>query len=227
MSNRPWEVHSDDFVDSESWESPTGLPSYAAVTILLADINTESGRAILVAACPDADILVNNNEGPPPGRFAQWQRADFQAAIDGNFMAPVFMIQALIEGMKERRFGRIGKYRSDCAVQRLVRHVAPSNVTINNMLAERFDTDRQRFMAEMVVKIRNISREEAIAEIHESIAAKRMGLPTEFGYACSFLCSAWTAFASRSPTFHTTSTSRSHPPGEDLGRVHGTNAVLL
>ncbi len=187
-----------------------------AVTAVLADINTESGREALVAACPDADILVNNNEGPPPGRFDQWQREDFQAAIDANFMAPVFMIQALIEGMKERRFGRIVNItsamvkspRSAMGLSTSARtgltalckglsvDVAPFHVTINNMLPERFDTDRQKFMAEMAMKIKGISREEAIAEIHKSIAAKRMGLPVEFGDACAFLCSAQAGFIS-------------------------------
>ncbi len=186
------------------------------VTGVLADINTEAGRAELIAACPDADILVNNNEGPPPGLFANWSRQDFQAAIDANFMAPVFIIQALLEGMKERRFGRIVNItsamvkspRSAMGLSTSARtgltalckglsvDVAPFNVTINNMLPERFDTDRQKFMAEMVMKVKGISRDEAIAEIHESIAAKRMGLPTEFGDACAFLCSAQAGFIS-------------------------------
>ena len=186
------------------------------VTAVLADINTDAGRADLIAACPGADILVNNNEGPPPGQFAQWERQDFQAAIDANFMAPVFMIQALLEGMKARRFGRIVNItsamvkspRSAMGLSTSARSgltalckglsvdVAPFNVTINNMLPERFDTDRQKFMAEMAMKIRNISREEAIAEIHESIAAKRMGAPEEFGDACAFLCSAQAGFIS-------------------------------
>ena len=39
----------------------------ARVRGVAADINTAEGRATLVAACPDADILVNNNSGPPPG----------------------------------------------------------------------------------------------------------------------------------------------------------------
>src|SRR5471032_2698191 len=41
----------------------------ASVTPVQADINTEEGRAKLVAACPDADILVNNNAGPKPGKL--------------------------------------------------------------------------------------------------------------------------------------------------------------
>ena len=37
-------------------------------TPVAADINTESGRELLVAACPEADILINNNAGPEPAR---------------------------------------------------------------------------------------------------------------------------------------------------------------
>ncbi len=186
------------------------------VSVVLADINTEAGRAELIATCPDADILVNNNEGPPPGQFANWQREDFQAAIDANFMAPVLLIQGLLEGMKARGFGRIVNITSamvksprapmglstsarsglTAMCKGLSVEVAPFNVTINNMLPERFDTDRQKFMAEMAMKIKNISKEEAIAEIHESIAAKRMGAPSEFGDACAFLCSAQAGFIS-------------------------------
>jgi len=186
------------------------------VTVVLADINTDSGRAELVAACPDADILVNNNEGPPPGQFQKWQRVDFQAAIDANFMAPVLMIQSLLEGMKDRQFGRIVNITSamvksprgvmglstsartglTAMCKGLSVDVAPFNVTINNMLPERFDTDRQKFMVEMAMKMKGISREDAIAEIKESIAAKRMGIPSEFGDACAFLCSSQAGFIS-------------------------------
>jgi len=186
------------------------------VTTVLADINTETGRDELIAACPDADILVNNNEGPPPGQFENWRREDFQAAIDANFMAPVFMIQSLLAGMQNRGFGRIVNITSamvksprgpmglstsarsglTAMCKGLSVDVAPFNVTINNMLPERFDTDRQKFMVEMAMKVKGISREEAIAEIHASIAAKRMGTPSEFGDACAFLCSAQAGFIS-------------------------------
>jgi 3-oxoacyl-[acyl-carrier protein] reductase len=186
------------------------------VTAVLADITTQTGRAALIDACPDADILINNNEGPPPGQFAKWQREDFQAAIDANFMAPVFMIQALLEGMKSRRFGRIVNITSamvksprgpmglstsarsglTAMCKGLSVEVAPCNVTINNMLPERFDTDRQQFMAQMAMQIKGISKAEAIAEIEASIAAKRMGQPSEFGDACAFLCSAQAGFIS-------------------------------
>jgi 3-oxoacyl-[acyl-carrier protein] reductase len=187
-----------------------------AVTPVAADINTAEGRAKLVSACPQADILVNNNEGPPPGAFQQWDETQWQAALDANLLAPVFMIKALIEGMKQRRFGRIVNItsamvkapRSPMGLSTAARSgltaickglsvdAAPFNVTINNMLPERFDTDRQKQMAELAMAFKKITYEEARAEIAQSIAAKRMGDPAEFGDACAFLCSAQAGFIS-------------------------------
>jgi 3-oxoacyl-[acyl-carrier protein] reductase len=68
--------------------------------------------------------------------------------------------------------------------------VAADNVTINNMLPERIDTERQVYMAEQRAAASGMSYEEARAEIVSSIAAGRMGTPEEFGKACAFLCSA-------------------------------------
>src|SRR5262249_44362539 len=78
----------------------------------------------------------------------------------------------------------------------LVPEVAKDNVTINNLLPERIDTARQRFMAERMMKVDNISYEEARARIVETIAAKRFGRPEEFGDACAFLCRAQSGFIS-------------------------------
>src|SRR5690606_11119955 len=60
----------------------------------------------------------------------------------------------------------------------------------------RFDTDRQKKMTELAMAFKKISMEEARAEVAESIAAKRMGDPSEFGDACAFLCSAQAGFIS-------------------------------
>ena len=42
----------------------------AVVHGVAADITTEAGRAALLAACPEPDILINNNAGPNPGKLA-------------------------------------------------------------------------------------------------------------------------------------------------------------
>jgi 3-oxoacyl-[acyl-carrier protein] reductase len=78
----------------------------------------------------------------------------------------------------------------------LSREVAVDNVTINNLLPERIDTDRQRFMAERMVQLDNISYQEARTRIVSTIAAKRFGRPEEFGDACAYLCSAQAGFIS-------------------------------
>ena len=78
----------------------------------------------------------------------------------------------------------------------LSREVARDNVTINNLLPERIDTDRQRFMAGLQAAGRGITIEEAYAEIAASIAANRLGTPEEFAVACAFLCSAHAGFVS-------------------------------
>ena len=69
-------------------------------------------------------------------------------------------------------------------------------MTINNLLPERIDTDRQKFMASMQSERQGISMDEAYAQIAETIAAKRLGKPEEFGDACAYLCSAQAGFIS-------------------------------
>jgi 3-oxoacyl-[acyl-carrier protein] reductase len=188
----------------------------ARATAVAADINTEAGRAKLIAACPDADILVNNNAGPPPGELADWDYAAWLAALEANMLAPILLIRALLPGMRARRFGRIVNITSamvksprahmglstaartglTALCKSLVPEVARDNVTINNLLPERIDTGRQRFLAERMTRLENISYEEARARIVDSIAAKRFGKPEEFGAACAFLCSEQASFIS-------------------------------
>jgi 3-oxoacyl-[acyl-carrier protein] reductase len=186
------------------------------VTTVVADLCSEAGRSTLLAACPDPDILVNNNGGPPPGRFEDWDHARWLAALEANLLAPALLIRAVIGGMRARRFGRIVNVTSamvkaphaamglstaarsalTALCKGLSREVARDNVTLNNLLPERIDTDRQRFMAELRAKSGGVSLEQAYAEMAASIAAGRLGTPEEFGAACAFLCSAHASFVS-------------------------------
>ena len=62
------------------------------------------------------------------------------------------------------------------------------------MLPERFDTNRQKQMAQLAAAMKQTTVEEERAAIIEAIPAKRMGDPAEFGEACAFLCSAQAGF---------------------------------
>jgi len=188
----------------------------ASVTAVAADVSTHEGREALLAACPAPDILVNNNGGPPPGRFEDWDHAAWLGALESNLLAPVLLIRAVIGGMRSRRFGRIVNVTSamvksphalmglstaarsalTAVCKGLSREVAADNVTINNILPERIDTDRQRFMAELRSAMGGITLDEAYAEMASSIAAGRLGTPEEFGAACAYLCSAQAGYVS-------------------------------
>jgi len=188
----------------------------AEVTSVVADLCTEDGRETLLAACPEPDILVNNNGGPPPGRFEDWDHARWLAALEANLLAPVLLIRGVVAGMRQRRFGRIVNITSamvkaphaamglstaarsalTAVCKSLSREVARDNVTINNLLPERIDTDRQRMMAELRAKTGGVSLEQAYAEIAATIAAGRLGTPQEFGAACAWLCSAHAGYIS-------------------------------
>lgn len=186
------------------------------VTEVAGDVGEDATRAALLAACPEPDILVTNNGGPPPGAFAAWERDDWIAAIDANLLAPLMMIRAVIDGMADRGFGRIVNITSamvksprspmglssaartglTSVCKGLARDYAPRNVTINQILPERIDTARQRQMADLAVAFKGITLEEAYAEIAATIAAKRLGRPEEVGDLCAYLCGAQAGFVS-------------------------------
>ena len=179
------------------------------VVAVAGDVTTEAGRQALLAAAPAPDILVNNNAGPKPGDFLDFAHADWLAAFEGNLVAALMLVRAVLPAMVERRFGRIVSItsamvttpRSPMALSSGARagltavlkglsfEVARHNVTINNLLPERVDTGRQLQLAEMAMRRDGITYEEARRRQAETIAAKRLGTPREFGAACAFLCS--------------------------------------
>ena len=188
--------------------------SGAPVHTVAADLNTETGRAALLAACPEPDILVNNNAGPPPGTLADWDHAAWLGALEANLIAGVLLIRGVLPGMRERRFGRIVNITSamvktphaamglstaaraglTAVSKALAREAVVDNVTINQLLPERFDTPRQEFMARRLMAEHGITRDEARQRIADTLPARRFGRPEEFGLACAFLCGADAGF---------------------------------
>ena len=180
------------------------------------DIAEERTRDALLACTPEPDILINNNGGPPPGRFQNWDREAWIAALDANMLAPVLMIRSVLDGMVDRQFGRIVNITSamvktplspmglstgartglTSVVKAISRDVARANVPLNNLLPERIDTARQRSMAELRAQLGGVSVDQAYEEMKASIAAGRLGRPEELGDACAFLCSAQAGFIS-------------------------------
>jgi 3-oxoacyl-[acyl-carrier protein] reductase len=184
--------------------------------VIVGDLTSEEDRRRIVEACPAPDILINNNGGPKPGKIEDWDSGDVMAAIEANMLAPIFLIKAYLPGMRSRKFGRIVNITSamvkspDAAMglsaaaragltalaKSVQRDSVVDNVTINNLLPERFETDRLQFMVQRMSEQEGISVCEARKRIAHTIAARRFGDPKDFGDACAFLCSAQAGYIS-------------------------------
>jgi 3-oxoacyl-[acyl-carrier protein] reductase len=175
-----------------------------------ADVATPEGQKALFAACPEPDILVNNNAGPP---FRDFRELDRQKIIDGviaNMVVAIELIQKAIDPMVAKKFGRIVNITSSSVkmpipgldlssgaragltsfLAGVARTVAHANVTINSIQPGAFDTERLRANMELNARKQNITVEQAQQQRIATIPAKRFGTPAEFGTACAFLCSA-------------------------------------
>ena len=134
------------------------------VTEIVGDVSKPEVQKALLAACPDPDILVNNNGGPPLRDFRELDRAKILEGVTQNMVTPIELVQAVIDGMAERGFGRIVNITSlsvyvpipgldlssgaraglTSFLAGVARTVIDRNVTINSLLPGKLDTDRLR-----------------------------------------------------------------------------------
>lgn len=183
---------------------------------VVGDSSTAEVHDALLEACPEPDIVLLNGEGPPPTPFSRLSGDRLGAAFQQAVVGPVEFLQRVVPGMVERRFGRIVAVSSAMVktpnsvmslshgtrlglagiLKGLSKEVVAHNVTVNQLLPERFDTGRQQQMAELVMKFKGVTYDEARAEQVASIKAGRLGRPEEFGDAFAFLCSARAGYVS-------------------------------
>ncbi len=167
-----------------------------------ADLSTQRGREAACAAEPCPDILITNAGGPPSRDFRLLSQSDWSSALETNFFSGVELIRLTIDGMIDRRFGRIINITSMTVrmpVDRLelsnatrlaltgyvagvARQVAKHQITINNLLPGTIATER---IAELGA---------AADALVARVPAGRAGEPREFGATCAFLCSTHAGF---------------------------------
>ena len=122
----------------------------------------------------------------------------------------IMLIKATVDGMISRKFGRIVNITSSSVkapipvlglsngarsgltgfVAGLARQIAAHNVTINNILPGRFDTDRLRSGLAFQAQKTGRPLAELEAESSAQVPAGRFGDPDEFGALCAFICGA-------------------------------------
>ncbi|PYG27579.1 SDR family oxidoreductase [Pelagimonas varians] len=184
------------------------------VTTVAADIVSEEGRAKVLEAAGDVDILVTNAGGPPPGVWSDWGRDDFISAIDANMLTPIALMTALMPKMAEKGWGRVVNITSQSVkapipqlglsnaartgltgyVAGTARQVAGQGVVVNNMLPGIHATDRAISLDTGIANAKGVTLEEASAQRAATIPAGRYGTRQEFGQMCAFLCSQHAGF---------------------------------
>jgi 3-oxoacyl-[acyl-carrier protein] reductase len=179
------------------------------VTAVVADVTTAEGRSEVLSACANPDILITNSGGPPAGDFRDWTEVEWHQAVQNNMITHILMIKAVVDGMIDRRWGRIVNVTSAAVKQPypglglsngaragltgfvagLSRQVAKYNVTINNLLPGSHETDRLIKLTEADARQRRIHLDTALAEAKAAETSGRFGTPEEFGAVAAFLCS--------------------------------------
>lgn len=185
-----------------------------AVKAAAGDITTDAGQAAALAACPAPDILVNNAAGPPLGDWRSFTREQWLAATDSNMVTAILLTRAVIDGMAERRFGRIVNITSAMVkapiaplslsvaarlgltgfVKSIAASYAKSNVTIHNLLPEMFETDRLTSNLGRIAAAAGRTLEAERESRRAGVPAGRFGRVEEFGAVCAFYCSAHTGY---------------------------------
>ncbi len=183
---------------------------------VVGDATEPEVQEALLAACPEPDIVLLNGGGPPVTGFNDIEPEQWQDAAQRLLIAPLVFVRQVITGMQDRGFGRIVTITSamvkapnpalslsagprlglTAVLKALSKDVVKDNVTINQLLPERFDTERQQYMAKLIMSQQGITYEEARAVQAAMINAGRLGRPEEFGDAFAFMCSAQAGYIS-------------------------------
>jgi 3-oxoacyl-[acyl-carrier protein] reductase len=194
-------------ISSHSRERVEATAAEIGATAYVHDTSDLDHAPRLVAEVADAlgpiDILVCNTGGPPGGPDALgFTREQWQAAYASLVLGPMALVEAVLPGMRERRFGRVLNVASAGvrepipnlmlsnahrisminAFKTIATQVAADGVTLNTVLPGRIDTDR---LAELYG-----SREAAAANAAETVPAGRLGTVEEFAAVSVLLCSA-------------------------------------
>jgi 3-oxoacyl-[acyl-carrier protein] reductase len=147
------------------------------------------------------EILVTNTGGPPLGGTLDHPREDWDAAYRALVLAPRTLIDAVLPGMRERRWGRIVNVGSSSMrepipglalsnahrmaaiglFKTLASEVAGDGITVNTVATGRFATQR------LADSSGSLERAEERARV--DVPAGRLGTPEEYGDLVAFLCS--------------------------------------
>jgi 3-oxoacyl-[acyl-carrier protein] reductase len=186
-----------------------------AVGTVAADVNLDASHDLILAACPEPDILINNpGVRQVPGKFEEWDRAEWQHWLNVHFLSSIQMIQRVAPGMRARRFGRVvnlsvsfikfpqigfahshaARVALSGAVAAIARELIAHNVTLNTVCPGLYDTDALHTNLHGHAKRLNTTYEAMVEDRTRGCPAGRFADPKECGDLVAYLCSAQAGF---------------------------------
>lgn len=186
---------------------------YIAADFLEPNILREKVNHFLVNSSP-IQILVNNSGGPKAGNILDADTDEFLNTFKQHIICNQILVQAVVQGMKKERYGRIINIISTSVRQpirglgvsntirasvaswskTLSSELAPFGITVNNILPGSTKTKRLYSLFEMKAKSSGKSLEEIKNEWMREIPAGRFGEPAELAYAALFLASPYASY---------------------------------
>lgn len=159
-------------------------------------------------------ILVNNTGGPAAGPALTAATEDFEKAFSQHLLASHVITQAVVEGMKAEKYGRIINVISTSVKQplkglgvsntiraavanwakTLAGELGPFGITVNNVLPGPIDTDRMKEIVEGKAAKTGKSVADIVAEEKAHVPLGRYGRPEEIAQAIAFLASPAAAY---------------------------------
>ncbi len=162
----------------------------------------------------DIDILVNNTGGPDYGGASGHSAKAWRTAFEEMVLPVIVLTDALLPGMRSRKWGRVLTVVSSGVVQplpvlgisnslrsalvpwskTLSAEVAKDGITANILVPGRIDTERVRLTDEASATREGISADLVRQRSTGTIPMGRYGDPTEFGAFAAFVASVPAAY---------------------------------
>jgi 3-oxoacyl-[acyl-carrier protein] reductase len=159
-------------------------------------------------------VLINNTGGPPGGQAIDASPDAYLAAFRMHVLTNQVLVQALVPGMKQAKYGRIINIIStsvkapipNLGVSNTIRaavanwaktlagELAPFGITVNNVLPGFTDTARLETLFKTRAEKTGKKYEEVLKEAIATIPAGRLGKAEEIAAAVAFLASPAAAY---------------------------------
>ena len=154
-------------------------------------------------------ILINNTGGPAGGAIANADIRSFENAFRMHLINNQILVQKVVEGMKNEKYGRIINIISTSVkapipglgvsntirgavanwAKTLANELGPYGITVNNVLPGFTDTNRLKSLIEKKSQIQGKKIDEIKKDMFSQIPAGRFGQASEIANAVAFLCS--------------------------------------